>query len=404
LTSAERSLAAALALKSTLHEPGTRERYRALLARAIDQAACAETASALVMLAKAHAARAEDALHGAGQLSLSAQRAPTSEACSDGWRRVEAIVAVAEASARAAASAAQTIAPPSRVALTAAGSASAAAGAARRIVAERNDAYTFHTDGGFSFGEGWHVAAAAVLAGVAVQVEPGHARTSEAERFLHDVGVSARLQPYRSRPRANKQTTEIVARAFRSDPRKAQRKLRAAFLGDAAVRRSVTDWTDARLARERTAKRVLLWTRDGAHHPGRNTSVDELLDLTERARRARLEPVWIGDALRGLRVPEGVVDVTLFWKDPAFRSADGRRVQLQFFEHLRDAHGVVGQLGVTSAGMDGPALLGLPTIYLTDAANVRMRAWVGAVPGYEEVVREGRWLERITDVLSAWAR
>ena len=50
-----------------------------------------------------------------------------------------------------------------------------------------------------------------------------------------------------------------------------------------------------------------------------------------------------------------------------------RRAQLQFFEHLRRAHGLVGQLGVTTAGMDGPALMGLPTMYLTDAPNVRMR-------------------------------
>ena len=48
---------------------------------------------------KAHAARAQDARHGAGQLSRGAQRAPTREACDDGWLRVEAIVAAAEASA-----------------------------------------------------------------------------------------------------------------------------------------------------------------------------------------------------------------------------------------------------------------------------------------------------------------
>jgi hypothetical protein len=93
----------------------------------------------------------------------------------------------------------------------------------------------------------------------------------------------------------------------------------------------------------------------------------------------------------------------LFWKDPIFRQADTRRAQLQFFEHLRTAHGVVGQLGVTTAGMDGPALMGLPTLYLTDEPNVRMREWVGAVPGYREIVRENGYLEELSRTLCAWA-
>ena len=49
--------------------------------------------------------------------------------------------------------------------------------------------------------------------------------------------------------------------------------------------------------------------------------------------------------------------------------------------------------------MDGPALLGLPTIYLTDAPNVRLGTWVGAVPGYQEVVRGPGYLDRIADRL-----
>ena len=61
-----------------------------------------------------------------------------------------------------------------------------------------------------------------------------------------------------------------------------------------------------------------------------------------------------------------------------------RRAQLQFFEHLKRSHALIGQIGVTSAGMDGPALMGLPTLYLTDARNVRMREWVGIIPGYQE--------------------
>jgi hypothetical protein len=101
-------LAEALAHPAALHLPGARDRHRRQLEQAIDLATRALAAegtaahagasvSARFTLVKAHAARARDARHGVGQLSLSAQRAPTCVACDDGWQRVEAIVVIAEA-------------------------------------------------------------------------------------------------------------------------------------------------------------------------------------------------------------------------------------------------------------------------------------------------------------------
>src|SRR6185312_3598192 len=100
-------------------------------------------------------------------------------------------------------------------------------------------AYTFHADPAFSFGEGWYLAAAAVLAGVAIQIEPDKPQTSQAERFLRDAGLETSFQRYRSRPRANQPRADIVARDFRAEPNGAQRRLRAAFLGDAPISRAV---------------------------------------------------------------------------------------------------------------------------------------------------------------------
>jgi hypothetical protein len=99
------------------------------------------------------------------------------------------------------------------------------------------------------------------------------------------------------------------------------------------------------------------------------------------------------------------VDMTLFWQKPIFQGEDMRRAQLQLFEHLRERHALVGQFGVTTAGMDGPALMGLATMYLTDAPNVRLGTWVGAVPGpgYEEVVRSRSYLDRVSAGLRRWA-
>jgi hypothetical protein len=214
---------------------------------------------------------------------------------------------------------------------------------------------------------------------------------------------ATRLQPYRSRPRANKHLPEIVARAFRADPLSAQRKLRAAFLGDAPMPQTVIDWADRKLAGVSAGRKVLLWVRYGAHHPTRNTTYSELVELARRALAANLVPVLVGDAIRGGEIPSGAVDMTLFWKEPIFQGVDMRRAQLQFFEHLKGAHGLVGQLGVTTAGMDGPALMGLPTVYLTGAPNVRLGTWVGTVPGYREIVRGDGYLERVSDRLRRWA-
>jgi hypothetical protein len=405
-------LADALASNTELHLPGRRDRHRQELERAIDLAhrllaaaeqQCRDTetiARARSMLVQVHAARAEDARHGAGQLSQSSQRAPTRGACDDGWRRVEGIVAVAEASGAEAARLASEL--DDETARKAAHAAEAAARDARRIVEERNHAYTFHADPSFSFGEGWYLAAAAVLAGVAIQIEPAKPQTSQAERFLSDAGLRSRLQPYRSRPRANKQLPEIVARAFRAEPLSAEQKLRAAFLGNGPIPQVVIDWADRRLATS-AEKKVLLWVRYGVHHPTRNTNYPELAELARRALAARLVPVLVGDAVWDGEVLPGAVDMTLFWKEPVFQGTDMRRAQLQLFEHLKGAHGLVGQLGVTTAGMDGPALMGLPTMYLTDAPNVRLGMWVGAVPGYREVVRGDGYLERVSDTLRRWA-
>ena len=398
-----------LAQMATLHLPGGRVRHRGQLDQAIDLANrvlaaggdARTTAGARSTLVKAHAARAQDARHGAGQLSLGAQRAPTCEACDDGWRRVDEIVAVAEASALVAARTAAEI--DNKSAWKAARAAEAAARDARRIVNERNHAYTFHADPSFSFGEGWYLAAAAVLDGVAIQIEPGQPQTLQAERFLRDADLGSRLVPYRARPRANKHLPEIVARAFRANPLSAQRKLRAAFLGDAPIPQTIIDWADRRLAGVSAGRKVLLWIRYGGHHPTRNTMYPELVELVRRVLADNCVPVLVGDAVRDGEIPSGAIDLTLFWKEPIFQGVDMRRAQLQFFEHLLGAHGLAGQLGVTTAGMDGPALMGLPTMYLTDAPNVRLGTWVGTVPGYEEIVRDDGYLDRVSDRLRRWS-
>ena len=405
------ALAEALALQQMLHESGVRDHYRGLLESAITCASEVRDSAvddalargATWTLMRAHAARAEDARYGAGQLSRGAQRAPTVEDCADGWLRVESIVENAERSAREARQLADQFADPRerRKADKWADLATTAAHRARRLIGDRNHAYTFHAEPGFSFGEGWYLAAAGLLAGVAIQIEPDRPHTRHAEHFLRQAGLGARLVPYRSRPRANKQLTAIVADAFRTDPIAAAHTVRAGFLGEAPPDRAILEWCDRNLCSS-PGPSILLWVRHGTHDAHRNTDHGELVELCARARKAELTPILFGDALRAGDPPAGCVDLTLAWRQPLFQGLDMRRAQLQLFETMRREHGLIGQLGVTTAGMDGPALLGLPTRYLTDAPNVRMGRWVGAIPGYREVVRTDGYLETIGATLVAW--
>ncbi len=345
---------------------------------------------------------AEDARYGVGQLSRAAQRAPSEADCEDGWERVEEIARGAEEVARQA----LTLASEQESALVSkvADRIQRAARAARATIESRNRAYTFHANPAFSFGEGWYAAAAAVLAGVWLQIEPEQKHTAAAERFLVSAGLGEQLQPYRPRPRANKALPLIVADAFRANPQAAQTRLRAAFLRDAAVAPLVQAWLAARLPAAPARPTVLIWNRLCGHDPHRNSSPEELAALCQIAQEAALCPILIGDGLGVMPLPPGTLDLTLFWKEPLFQGIDMRRAQLELFERLRFNWGLVGQVGVTTAGMDGPALLGLPTLYITDQPNVRLGRWVGTVPDYEEVIRDGTHLAHIHTRLNGWAR
>lgn len=351
------------------------------------------------VLLRAHAARAEDARYGGGQLSRGSQRAPTLSDCEDGWQRVEEIVCTAEDASVEAARLARLLATAEASEI--AGRAEGAAKAARKIVTERNRAYTFHADPGFSFGEGWYLAAAALLAGVPIQIKPGAVQELQAKRFLLDAGLEGSLRPYRPRPASPKHLTHIIAEAFRVDALGAQKILRTAFLGGESASASLHSWVDD-IVEGKPAQKVLLWVRTGDHDIERNTCFAELQQLSELVANAGFSPIFFGDAVPTELVPTNGVDLTLCWKEPLFQGPDMRRAQLQLFEELKKHHGLVGQIGVTSAGMDGPALMGLPTLYLTQERNVRLGKWVGAVPGYQEVVRAPDCLDIIATTLHQW--
>ncbi|MBN2717723.1 MAG: hypothetical protein JXX14_17870 [Deltaproteobacteria bacterium] len=400
-------LTAATALEGTLHLPGVRNRYRRQLEETISLATSAlaltnnrlEVSKIRWLLLRAHAALAADARYGAGQLSRGSQRAPTLADCDDGWQRVEAIVTHGENAAKEVARLATELGTAEADAIAV--KTREMARGARNLVTERNRAYTFHTDPGFSFGEGWYLAAAALFAGLSIQIKPGTAHEIQAKRFLHDAGLGTAIVPYRSRPASPKHLTDIIANAFGRNPQGAQKILREAFLGSKPPDLSLTRWIEENVGAS-PDKKVLLWIRTGDHDAERNTCFRELRHISDVVLEKGLIPIFFGDAIPPGIIPKSGVDLTLRWKDPLFQGPTMRRQQLQLFEALRYRHGLIGQIGVTTAGMDGPALLGLPTLYLTQRRNVRLGKWVGTVPGYQELVRRPGYLDVIRETASQW--
>ncbi|MDK9718519.1 MAG: hypothetical protein OEL57_11530, partial [Trichlorobacter sp.] len=279
-------LAEATALQGTLHLPGVRDEYRSrleqvvlLATRALDNAGESQEVTLLQwVLVQAFGARAEDARYGAGQLSRGSQRAPTLEDCEDGWQRVEQITCTAEDTALEAARFARLL--DTANAREIACRAEVAGKAARQIILERNRAYTFHADPGFSFGEGWYLTAAALFAGLSIQIRPGAVQELQARRFLFDAGLEGSLRPYRSRPASPKHLTHIIAEAFRVDAPGAQRTLRTGFLGYESPSAALRSWIDGKVG-GKPEQKVLLWVRTGDHHARRNTCFDELGQLSE---------------------------------------------------------------------------------------------------------------------------
>lgn len=399
-------------LSQPLHLPGARDMHRTELKRIIKSAISIleeltddpfdkeNLNRTYLILLKAYLAQAHDAFHGANQLAQGSQRAPTREDCEDGWQRVESIVRVAEDSAQKGKQCAERSNLSNAYKI--ANQIKRIANDARRIIDERNHAYTFHTSSGFSFGEGWYVAAAAVLDNIEIQIEDQQSQSVAAKRFLSDAGLVDSIIPYRSRPRANKHLPAIIAEVFQRNPNASQKKLRKTFLGDQKVPKAIAEWADKKLVGRPKTKKLLLWIRYSQYHAMRNTDHEELIELIIRARTLNLMPILIGDALQEKCDINEVIDMTLFWKRPIFTGEDMRRAQLYLFEYLKAEHHLIGQIGVTTAGMDGPALMGLNTIYITQEPNVRLGKWVGLVPGYVEIVREGNYLSRIQKILEEW--
>ncbi|WP_157231999.1 hypothetical protein [Hyalangium minutum] len=149
--------------------------------------------------------------------------------------------------------------------------------------------------------------------------------------------------------------------------------------------------------------RIFLWVRINKRKPKAtahlelDTSVEGLRQITRRiveenaVRKAAGIPEWIialtGDsidlnALKNKVLKDHCVNMMEFWNAPGWNKAWGRCGQLTAFAYLYGRNAKMVNLGMRSGGLEGPALIGIPTIYMEETDNPqqdRMKKWVGPV-------------------------
>jgi len=198
--------------------------------------------------------------------------------------------------------------------------------------------------------------------------------------------------------------TKLVAASYEASAAKATEALQAAWLPEGwetgAVSlvpggETIADWV-VRKKFDKSKAYAFLWFRRsgalGGAHPELDTSVTATLDLIKTIKEGGLienaRIVLIGDAGHGLG-KHADIDLTEYWneKRSPFYSGD-RRMQLALFAYLVKAGYNLMNIGMRSGALEGPALLGVRTVYLEEVYNLqegRMDQWQEIVPGYRRI-------------------
>ena len=140
---------------------------------------------------------------------------------------------------------------------------------------------------------------------------------------------------------------------------------------------------------------VLLWARYTgtntaiAHNPDGDSCVQGQEQINQLLSSLGFNVITVGHGPRGNLPFRAQFDVGEFYKQAPITS--DRATQQSFFLALMEKYpGRVYQIGQKTGGMDGAALLGIPTIYLEpkgSAAIQRMKKWSdGTLPFYRSVI------------------
>jgi hypothetical protein len=246
-----------------------------------------------------------------------------------------------------------------------------------------------------SFGEAYHVCGAVIF-------RPGSLWKTIAGKPASRTLAASFIQKFSDVPEATNdcksnawKSTEIITDSFRLMAETSARQiLRDAWLGYPLDEQPLRDLAQKRLS-SLSGQKILIWNRDrkGAKLPyeGERDTSPRLRDqLIRLVKESRYIPVIVGHRIA---TPEtsrerAACHLTELWNEPGIST---HLEQLRFFEHIKNRYQVAGSIGNRSGGMDGPALLGMPTLYLEDpftAKARRMEQWTRCMSNYKR-----EWLD-----------
>lgn len=179
--------------------------------------------------------------------------------------------------------------------------------------------------------------------------------------------------------------TKIISVKYLCD-KESRRKIRDAFLkkrneNEACVRKFLNEKIS-----DRTKMKILIWIRNRRYDSGRNSTIIALKQLRDTVKDMDLDPIFIGNTL--VNIEEIITDrpnFIRFYEDHPFEKDVLR--QLLMFELMRTEFNVKAQIGMMSGGMDGPAFLGMPTIWFATrpVAERRMDDLIDILPQYKKI-------------------
>lgn len=145
-----------------------------------------------------------------------------------------------------------------------------------------------------------------------------------------------------------------------------------------------------------TDPKLLIWQRNKAYKPQRNSSKRLLEQLIDLCTHHATVPVVLGPC-HGL---SGVIELGQFYRNHFFAQHSIPK-QLWFFDMLFRSHGAIANVGMMSGAMDGPTMLfGHKTVFLArhKDATPRMQKVSIAVPNliWQQIEYEGHFQE-LTD-------
>ena len=190
--------------------------------------------------------------------------------------------------------------------------------------------------------------------------------------------------------------TELVKRAQRATRADFQQKLVDRWRGTdeqaAPIEAKLRTWLTTDMGMP-PGQYALMWVKSGqmsaekSHHFTNPTAWEGLIKRV-RAETART-PVLIGEDIGFKTVPF----LGKFWEHKTFPQElkdEGRMGQLRMFMMLAKSGDYdVISVGMRSGAMEGPALIGVPTVYLEEARNEqagRMEKWLAALPNFFRVI------------------